>query len=193
MTLHADPERCSAAEEYNRRYRPDPAAPAGPAAVARTGRSELHATITDDVLRAAARDEEHFALLRALGMTSVLSVPVAARKRTFGALTLVGESGRHYDEADLGLAEELARRIALAIDNARLYQESCAAAERTTRLQPVTAGLGRAITPAQVADTVVGQGMSAFQAAEGILCLTSEDGRWLEIVRSSRHARADAQ
>ena len=59
---------------------------------------------------------------------SALVVPLAARGRTLGAMTLVAaESGRRYGQAELELATELARRAAIAVDNAALYQEAVAA------------------------------------------------------------------
>ena len=93
--------------------------------VLRTGRPEFYAEITDEMLEAAARDEGHLEILREIGFTSAMVVPMIARERTLGAITLVSaESGRRYGEADLDLAEEVARRAALAVDNARLYEEA---------------------------------------------------------------------
>src|SRR5947207_8623136 len=66
----------------------------------------------------------HLEIIRKLGMRSVSNVQMTARARTLGAITFVAaESGRHFDHGDLALAEELAGRCALAIDNARLYRE----------------------------------------------------------------------
>src|SRR5216684_7891933 len=57
-------------------------------------------------------------------MTSALVVPMVARQRTLGAITLVSSTeGRHFDAGDLAKAEELGRRAGLAVDNARLYSE----------------------------------------------------------------------
>ena len=89
-----------------------------------------------------------------------------------------------YNRRWPGLAEALAHRIAAAIDNARLFAEARAAVDRTVRLQAVTAGLARALSPEDVADTVVREGMTLYQARDGILCLLSDDREWLEIVRA---------
>jgi PAS domain S-box-containing protein len=122
---HQDPEKVEWAHELQRRYPPDPDAPQGLPAVLRSGRSEFYPEIPDEMLVAAARDEEHLRLMRELGFTSLIVVPLVARGKTLGAITLVSaESGRRYEEADLELAEELARRAALAVDNARLYDEA---------------------------------------------------------------------
>ena len=119
---HVDPGKVAFAEELQRRYPPDPAAERGAPHVIRTGASELHAHVTDEQLRLAARDDEHLRLIRELGLVSGLTVPLTGRAGTFGALTLVAaESGRHYDEADLAFAEDLAARAAVAVENARAY------------------------------------------------------------------------
>jgi PAS domain S-box-containing protein len=122
---HQDPEKVAWARELQERYPPDPEAPRGVPNVLRTGRSEFYPEITDEMLEAAARDEEHLRLIHQVGFTSAIIVPLIVAGRTVGAITLVsGESGRRYGEADLRLAEDLARRAALAVDNARLYGEA---------------------------------------------------------------------
>jgi len=104
-------------------YPPDPDAPRGVGQVLRTGRPELVPEIPESLLEGAARDAEHRELLRGLGLKSYMIVPLVARGRTLGAITLVSaESGRRYGQAQLELAEELARRAGLAVDNARLYR-----------------------------------------------------------------------
>jgi len=122
---HQDPEKLELARQLEERYPADPEAPSGTYNVLRTGRSEFHPEIPDEVLEALAQDEEHLRLLREVGFTSAITVPITARSRTLGAITLVSaESGRPYTEADLRLAEDLARRSASAVDNARLYEEA---------------------------------------------------------------------
>src|ERR671938_704613 len=94
----------------------------GGANVIRTGRSELYPDIPWEMLAQAAQDDEHLELLRQLQFRSAMVVPMVARGRTLGTITIVAaESGRSYDESDLALAEELGRRAAMAVDNARLY------------------------------------------------------------------------
>ena len=92
--------------------------------VSRTGEPAYFPEIPDELLVAAAVDEEHLALIRSIGMRSALVVPLAVRGRKLGALTLVqAESGRRFDHADLAFAEQLAATAAVALDNARLYEE----------------------------------------------------------------------
>ena len=122
---HQDPEKVELARELEKRYPTDPESPTGVYNVLRTGSPEFYPDIPEEVLEASARDEEHLRLLRDVGFTSAIIVPVTARSKTLGTITLVSaESGRPYTEADLRLAEDLARRSASAIDNARLYEEA---------------------------------------------------------------------
>ncbi|WP_163991880.1 ATP-binding protein [Pyxidicoccus caerfyrddinensis] len=104
-------------------------APVGLLRVLRTGESELVPAVTDSLLRAAAAEPAHPALLRALQARSYMIVPLRARGHTLGAVTFVASgSGRRYGPDDLALAEDLCLRASLAIDNARLVGESRRAA-----------------------------------------------------------------
>jgi PAS domain S-box-containing protein len=119
---HQDPQKITLAHELEVRYPPDMDAPHGVAQALRTGRSELVSEISEPLIDEAARDTEHHEILRKLGLKSYMIVPLVARGRTLGAISLVSaESGRRYGPSELELAEELARRAALAVDNARLY------------------------------------------------------------------------
>ena len=121
---HADPEVREWALDVSKRYPPDPDAPAGVHQVIRSGQAELYPEIPDELLREGAQDDEHYRILREFGMRSVIIVPMMTRGRTLGALTFVsGNSGRRFDERDVELAQELGRRCATAVDNARLYTE----------------------------------------------------------------------
>jgi signal transduction histidine kinase len=90
----------------------------------RTRESELIPEITDGILAAMTRDAEHARLMRALGFRSLLCVPLLVGSRALGAILFVGERAGRFGPEDLRLAEELARRVALALDNARLYGEA---------------------------------------------------------------------
>jgi PAS domain S-box-containing protein len=119
---HVDPQKVALAHDLRRRYPPDPDAPHGLTHVIRTGRAELVAEIPDALLVAGARDADHLRILRDLGLRSYICVPLASPGGTIGALSFVAaESGRRYGPEDLRLAEDLAHRAGVAIENARLY------------------------------------------------------------------------
>jgi PAS domain S-box-containing protein len=123
--VHRDPEKLALGQELTARYPVDWSAEGGFADVLRTGKPFFVPHVTDEMLVAGARGEDHLALLRALRFSSILVVPLSARGLTLGALTLcMTESERRYDERDLALAEDLARRAAVAIDNARLFRDA---------------------------------------------------------------------
>jgi PAS domain S-box-containing protein len=121
---HSDPSLVDRAWELRKRWPVAPNSPTGPAQVIRTGSTQLLERITHEMLRGAARDEQHLELMRNLGFRSAMIVPLRARGRTFGAVTFVStDPQRTYGTADLALAEGLAERAAQAADNARLYEE----------------------------------------------------------------------
>ena len=122
---HLDPERRAAAG-FQERFPLDSDSPHGPGRVVRTGRPELIPEVTDDHLRKASRgDEKLLQALRRIGMTSLMSLPLLARGRVIGALTLLSDRPeRLFNETDLALAEEVARRAAVAVDNALLFDEA---------------------------------------------------------------------
>ncbi len=121
--VHVDPAKVAYAHELQRRYPPDREARSGAYNVVRTQQTEFYPAIPDHLLVAGARDPEHLVIIRELGLTAAITVPLVARGQILGVLALVSaESGRHYTTDDVTLAEDLARRAAVAIDNARLYQ-----------------------------------------------------------------------
>ncbi|HEX6040494.1 ATP-binding protein [Longimicrobium sp.] len=92
----------------------------------RSGHAVLMTEVDDGYLRRATSGPEHLSVLRRLSPSSIIAVPLLARGRTLGVITLIRSSGR-YGAGDLPLAEEVARRAALAVDNARLYEAATAA------------------------------------------------------------------
>jgi PAS domain S-box-containing protein len=116
---HADPSKAEKAREIQQRHPPPP----GLLRVLETGCAEVYAYIPADAAASSARDEDELAFLR--DIRSGMRVALKARGRVIGALTLFSaESRRHYGPSDLALAEELGRRVALAVDNSRLYREA---------------------------------------------------------------------
>ena len=121
---HADPGRVEYAQEFTRRYPVDPASPMGAHHVIRTGQSVLLPHLTDEMIEQSARSQAHREAIRAPALTSLMVVPLRTRHGAVGAMTFVSaESGRHYSEPDLQFAETVADRAAVAIENARAYEE----------------------------------------------------------------------
>ena len=119
--VHADPTKLELARAMQSRWPFD--RPHGVAKVLRTGEAELIQEIHDSMLLEVAQDDDQLGVLRKLRLRSYLCVPLRARKTTIGAVTFVtAESGRRYEDSDLRLAEDLAYRASIAIENAQLYQ-----------------------------------------------------------------------
>ncbi|WP_437677133.1 GAF domain-containing protein [Sorangium sp. So ce131] len=139
---HVDPAKMALGERLRAMSPPRLDAPTGVPAVLRTGRPEWVPEIPDAVLEAAALGPEHLELIRSLGLKSYVVVPLRARERTIGALTLVhAESGRRFSAGDIPVIEEVANRVALLIDNARLFQEVAAREARLRTLVHATTAI----------------------------------------------------
>jgi two-component system, cell cycle sensor histidine kinase and response regulator CckA len=121
---HQDPSRVARVQQLQEKYPSDPNSEHGLAEVIRTRKSEFIPLISPEMIKAAAIDEDHLKALEELQLRSYIVAPLIARDQMLGALTFVyAESGRTYTEDDLALAEDLARRAAVAIDNANLLRE----------------------------------------------------------------------
>ena len=137
---HVDPAKVRFAQELRQRYPPRPEDPHGVLEVIRTGKPEFLPDIPDELLVAATLDAEHLRIARELGLRSAMIVPLTARGRTLGALSLVNaESRRRFTPEDFALVEQLATRAALAVDNASLYRNAVHAQERFRSLITATA------------------------------------------------------
>jgi PAS domain S-box-containing protein len=135
VTAHPDPAKEKMAEELERRFPSSENADFGVPKVLSTGEAELAASIPRELLEQLATSDEHLRLLLALELRSYIIVPLRAGDRTLGAITLVREEASgSYGHNDLDFARELARRAALALDNARLYREARRAREQTGRI-----------------------------------------------------------
>src|ERR671928_55263 len=139
----ADPAIADAVRDSRARWPIDPAGAHPIAVAARTGEPQLVSDITPEHLRDVAQAEGHRDRMTRIGYRSGIAVPLAARGRTLGALALMRTAGEPYDERDRDLAAELARRAALAVDNARLFAE-LTTTER--QLEAVLTNLGEAVT-----------------------------------------------
>jgi signal transduction histidine kinase len=128
--VHPDPDKQDAARRLTEQYPPRAGDVIGAPRVIRTGRPERVFDVPDAALVAAAHDEEHLALLRRLGIRSYVIVPMVARGNALGAMTFItAEHDRRFGDIDVVMAEDLARRAAMAVDNARLHREAVEARE----------------------------------------------------------------
>ncbi len=127
---HVDPAKVQLAIDLHHRYPPRRDVAGGPWEVIETGRSSL-LDVSDELLSAAAVDEEHLQLLRDLQLRSVALVPLVVRGQVLGVITWVAaESRRRFTQADLAFLEDLAKRCAIAIDNSQLYSQTMEIAVR---------------------------------------------------------------
>ncbi|MFC0679673.1 ATP-binding protein [Lysobacter korlensis] len=121
---HPDPERVAMARRLHERYPTRRDIPHGSWHAVTTGEPNWAESINELQLQRAAHNQEHFDLLSGLQLKSYICVPLQVGVKVIGAMTLVlAESGRHYRETDIGLAMELARRAAAAVENARLHRQ----------------------------------------------------------------------
>ena len=121
--VHASSSKQALAEQL-RDYAPRPSSSSPAARALATGEAQILSYRSAGSMRAIAQDEEHLRIVRELGIQSSVAVPLIARGRTLGALSLFSTNPDiRYGESDVRLAEEIARRAAVRIDNARLYEE----------------------------------------------------------------------
>jgi signal transduction histidine kinase len=120
---HFDPSKKELIQRIQAKYPASPKATRGVYRVLETGRSILIPELNDEMAQRRADDPEHLRLMLELGHKSYMCVPLIARGRTVGTILLYS-SRRIFGDFDLSVAEELARRFALAVDNARLYREA---------------------------------------------------------------------
>ncbi|WP_373530564.1 PAS domain S-box protein [Nostoc sp.] len=192
----ADPTKRNILDEIQRHYPPKSRAKYLVQQL-KLGISVFYPELSDFHLVYMAQDEAHLHLLRSLGIHSLMVIPVRSRGQLFGAISFfTAESGRHYKHTDLALAEDIARRAATAIDNARLYQETQQAKQaaeqsvnRMVLLQKITASLSEALTPQQVADVVVNQGIAALSATAGSVVLLA-DVSTLKVVQATGYPQS---
>jgi PAS domain S-box-containing protein len=131
--VHQDPEKMQLATTLTTEFPQDWAADSGIPRVVRTREPLFVADVTDEMLAGGAQNDAHLALLLALHIRSVIVVPLIARNRVLGTLTLVmAESERRFTNADLALAVDLGQRAGVALDNARLLRDADEANEAKT-------------------------------------------------------------
>ncbi|CAA9245899.1 MAG: Signal transduction histidine kinase [uncultured Chthoniobacterales bacterium] len=131
---HRDPEQAAMLENLREHYPSSLASRHGGTRVFQTGKSEMCCDMTEEVLHDLFDREEDRQLIRALNAKSYTAVPLRARDRVLGAITMVNTTAhRQCGPNELSLAEELAQRAALALDNAGLYKAAQKAREEAER------------------------------------------------------------
>jgi PAS domain S-box-containing protein len=197
---HKDPEKLEIATELQKHYKPGKNADTGLEKVLKTGKAEYYPTIPAELLYKDLSSSEQIGTLKALGLKSAMIVPLIARGRTMGAISLIwSESGRTYKQQDVFIVNELARRAAIAIDNAALFQEAqrlnaeleMRVAKRTEQLQKSNALLENEVDERKKAEAALRKSEtllnSLFQSAPDATVIVNLQGK---IVRVNAQAQA---
>ena len=166
---HADPSKSDLARRFRRVYPGLPDAPHGAGRVIATGRSEVISDVPDWVLISLARDGEHLEMKRELAAHSIMTVPLIARGRTLGAISFLAHERGRYTSQDLEVAEALAYRAALAVDNARLFLHAKQAEERLRQQLDFTSAITGSLAEGVCALDREGKIVFANPAAHDIL------------------------
>ncbi|MEA2307144.1 MAG: hypothetical protein QOH43_4424 [Solirubrobacteraceae bacterium] len=197
--VHADPDKLALGRELRRRYPVDPESPAGLPAVLRGAPTFVQQGIEDADLRAYAADDEHLALLRAVGFRHLVVAGIRVAGRTVGALTLVRGPGRPpFGPDEVELVEELTRRAGTALLNARLYQARIEVAETLQRsllppALPTVPGLAMAAhyRPAGAVNRVGGDFYDVHRLPDGWLVVMGDvTGKGAEAAALTGRARS---
>ena len=138
---HTDPAMVELAHEYLARYPEKPREDRGLGRVLRTGEPEFLPAITKEILSAGIPDPEQRAMLQRLGLTASIVVPLKSRGKMLGAIRLLASGDRRFREDDVRLGEDLARRAAVAIENAQLHR-AVLEQEKRFRLAHAAARMG---------------------------------------------------
>jgi PAS domain S-box-containing protein len=183
---HIDPKKVELGWELDRRHPVESGASSGPWRVIQTGKAEIIEAISDALLDAS---DERRRVVRELGLCSAMIVPLVAQGRALGVITYLGaESRHHYDVGTLRVAEEVARRAALAIVNARAHQDL----ERERAwlrqvLDQMPAGVviaealsGRTVLSNAAVEQAIGGSLSPGSDARRLAHKLAKEGRLLE-------------
>jgi len=198
-TAHADPARRELMNELRDWYAPDPHGDHPALLALRDGATSFSGDLTDEFLRASTRDDRHYEIVKDLGFLSYVSVPMTARGRTQGALTLVSCSPeRRFEDRDVAVATEVAKYAAVSLDNAWLYRdqrlaraEAEAVAERLRQLQALSADLARAVSLTEVAGVIRRLSLPGLEAPSRGLWLLDELAAVLRLVPTASEGLID--
>ena len=176
---HADPAREELVRGILRRFPISAEAEQPVMRALRTGGAELMAHVDDAALHELCTGPEHRDLVRALGLSSAMVVPIRAKGRILGAISLARTAGEPYGPADLALAEEVSRRAALAVENARLYDQAIKAVQaRDEVVAVVSHDLRNPLNAVLIASTVLAE-------YGDVARLSERDRKQVEVIRRS--------
>jgi len=192
---HAEPAKESLLHQLQEKYPTvESGVPHTMRQVLHSGQSWFDAAVSPVRLAAESRDTGHLELMRALGFAAEMVVPLTVRDCILGTITLVGDEGRSYDRDDLLVAEELARRCAMAIANAQAFaaeeaarQAAQRAAERTQHLQEITGQLSRSLVPDQVLATIARSAADLLCAPVGAVFLLDRGDPDADFILAAAH------
>jgi PAS domain S-box-containing protein len=191
---HVDPAKVELALDIRRRYPPDPDSEIGTPQVLRTGEPFLMEEIPKELIeQAKGRMPELEELLDELQLRSMMVVPLSVGERVLGVMTFVwAESGFNYDRDDLALAEDLAHRAAVAIENARLYEaerdarrEEARASERLQILSEAGAGMAETLDSRRMLGALVRTTSQRFSDYASVYRL-DRTGEIMDVVTAHR-------
>jgi PAS domain-containing protein len=180
---HADPALQPLADELASKYAPDPTGHHPSVEVMQTGRARWSESMPDEFLRSTTRDDEHYALLKRLGFTSYMTLPLVADNLILGSITLVSAgSGRRFGYPDLALADEFTSCVAQVVaaahrnDSARLAAHTLQASLLPASL-PLVPGLILSVRylPATVDNDVGGDFYDVITSPTGVTTVVIGD------------------
>ena len=179
---HVDPAKVDLAMDMVRRYPPNINENQGLGLVLRSGETQLVREITPEMLRSGDLAPEQRELLLSLGLRSYLGAPIKVRGTSMGAITFIAaESGRLYDDTDAALASEIAYRIGLAIDNARLFRETQDQARREEIINAIAKKLRVSLDAGEIMRAALTEIGRAFEASRTSWLRLNEERGTLEI------------
>jgi hypothetical protein len=152
-----DPTKVAMAEEFRRRYPPNPDDERGVAGVLRGGPAELYPEVPEELIEQSIEDPEQLRMIKSVGIRAVMIVPMRVGEETLGAITLVSaDSGRTFDDDDFAFAQDIALRAGSAVQNARLYREQARVAHT----------LQSSLLPERLPDHADWESAASYQAGE---------------------------
>jgi PAS domain S-box-containing protein len=187
---HTDPQKKDQINELNKKYPSSISSAEGIGKVIRTGKSQIYTDISDELLKAIASNENRYKGLKEIGFHSCMIVPLMRKGVCLGTIKFVlADGNRKYLNSDLTVAEDLAYKAAVAVENAQFYKaeltskkEAQAAERRTRSLQSLTAALSESLTLEQVAKVSMDEGLKVLGGCSGCLGLVNQEEKTIEII-----------